>query len=458
MVAAIAVGLLLAAVQLVPTFELRQLSQRDGSNPAFNPAYGHMPPVYLTQLVASWWFWHTPELVQTREMMKYPWLMSSADSNQVEAHLYLGLLPVILLLGLVSAKQRLALKSTNWKLWVGMSAGAVLYAFGWLVPVLKNVPGFGFFMGPGRYTIVTTLGLAIVSGLMLDVRLRRRAAVTRIVICGVMGVLTLADVLASSRYPVCDAQVVSEPPIKGVETSEIRERLNEEARSGPVRLLAPGANVANLFEVSSVPQYLGLGPGEYFSSEWKLETQPANEETEFPSADQLSRLKRLAVTHILTTDRVSRPSAHLEEIFQGPDDFLNRVWGRGDAACFLYRIKNSRPRITGEPDLLVNVNVLQQLPGEVEFEVEVSASTVVEWTDLMFPGWKVSVDGKEAVPIAETGFGRKVRVTPGKHRIRWFYAPGSFVIGSGISVCTGLSLMLGAIAQRTAKSNAEQKE
>jgi hypothetical protein len=456
--AAIAVGLMLAAVQLVPTLELRQLSQRDGSNPAFNPAYGHMPPVYLSQLVASWWFWHTPELVQTREMMKYPWLMSSADSNQVEAHLYLGLLPVLLLLGLFSAKQRLALNSTNWKLWMGMSAGAILYAFGWLVPVLKNVPGFGFFMGPGRYTIVSTLGLAMVCGLVLDVMMRRRAALGRTLICGGLAVLTLADVLASSRYPVCDAQIISEPPIRGVVTSEIRKRLKEEAVRGPVRLLAPGANVANLFEVSSVPQYLGLGPGEYFSDEWKLETQPTSDETEFPSTEQLSRLQRLAVTHILTTEAVNRPSGELEVIYRGPDDFLNRVWGRGSAPCFLYRIKNARPRVTGEPDLVEQVDVLQQQPGEVEFEVEVSESTIVEWTDLMFPGWYVTVDGTQAAPITQAGFGRKVEVTPGKHRIRWFYAPRSFLIGVGISVITGLSLALGALVQRTPKSEAEQKE
>jgi hypothetical protein len=455
---AIALGLLLAAVQLVPTLELRQLSQRDGSNPAFNPAYGHMPPVYLSQLVASWWFWHTPELVQTREMMKYPWLMSSADSNQVEAHLYLGLLPVLLLLGLFSGKKRLALRNTNWKMWVGMSAAAILYAFGWLVPVLKNLPGFGFFMGPGRYTIVATLGLAMVSGQVLDVIIRRRAVITRTLICSVLTVLTLLDVQASSRYPVCDSQIIGEPPIRGVATSEIRKRLKEESGTGPVRLLAPGANVANLFEVSSVPQYLGLGPGEYFSDEWKLETQPANGETEFPSADQLRRLQRLAVTHILTTEIVSRPSGELEEIYRGPDDFLNRVWGRGSAPCFLYRIKNGRPRVTGEPGEVGKVNVVKHQPGEVEFEVEVSESTVVDWTDLMFPGWYVTVDGTEARPITHTGFGRKVQVAQGNHRIQWFYAPRSFRIGAGISVITVLGLALGSIVQRTSKAEAEQKE
>ena len=59
-VTAIAVGILLAAVQLIPTLELRQMSQRDGGHAVFNPMYGHMPPVYLSQLVASWWYWHSP--------------------------------------------------------------------------------------------------------------------------------------------------------------------------------------------------------------------------------------------------------------------------------------------------------------------------------------------------------------------------------------------------------------
>ncbi|MCA9049366.1 MAG: hypothetical protein KDA89_11595, partial [Planctomycetaceae bacterium] len=171
---ALVTALLLAAVQLVPTLELRQLSQRDGAHEVFNPAYGHMPPVYLTQLIAGWWYWHSPEIVMSREMLRHPWLASSADTNQVEAHLYVGLIPLLLLTGLLSSRVRSLLKGRPWKMWMVLSALAVLYGFGWFVPITRHLPGFGFFMGPARYTIITAMGFSVVSGLVLDALQRRQ--------------------------------------------------------------------------------------------------------------------------------------------------------------------------------------------------------------------------------------------------------------------------------------------
>ena len=221
---AIAAGICLAAVQLIPTMELRQLSQRDGSNAVFDPAYGHMPPVYLSQLIAGWWYWHSPEIVQSRQMLQFPFLMSPADTNQVEAHLYVGLIPLGLVLCLLQYSVRQRLRATHWKIWLMLSGMAIIYAFGWLMPVTRHVPGFGFFMGPGRYTIITTMGLAIVSGLVLDTLLRRRSRTIRIVMTAIIAAITLCDILASGDAPVCDAQIVPTPPIAGLQDSWIAAR------------------------------------------------------------------------------------------------------------------------------------------------------------------------------------------------------------------------------------------
>ena len=62
--AAIALGFAVAAAQLMPTWELKQASQRKGDveGGEFDPGYGHIPPLYLSQVVASWWWWHAPEI------------------------------------------------------------------------------------------------------------------------------------------------------------------------------------------------------------------------------------------------------------------------------------------------------------------------------------------------------------------------------------------------------------
>ena len=452
--AAVAAGICLAAVQLIPTLELRQLSQRDGSSAAFNPAYGHMPPVYLSQLFASWWYWHSPEIVQSRQMLQFPFLMSPADTNQVEAHLYIGLIPLGLVLCVLQDSIRQRLRATNYKVWLILSGVAIVYAFGWLVPVMKHVPGFGFFMGPGRYTIITTMGLAIVSGLVLDALLRRSSRAIQFLITAVVAVITLYDVLVSGDAPVCDAQIVPTPPIVGLQDSWVAATFAEEPGA---RLLASGPHVCNLFGVSCVPQYLGLGPAEYFQGDALFETMPINSDTEFPSAFDVERLRDRGVTHILTQEVIAKPSPELELVRAAPDSFLNRVWARGNAACCLYRLKTATGRVEIEPASALNqFSWIEQRPSQQVFEVSLKAGAVVSTNELMFPGWHVSIDGSEAPAMTTDGFHRSVKVAAGEHTIAWTFRPLCFMLGASVSLVTLTAMCVFVLMSRRSVTGAMQ--
>lgn len=441
-VGAITAGIILAAVQLVPTLELRQLSQRDGSHATFNPGYGHMPPVYLTQLFASWWYWHTPEIVQSRQMLQFPFLMSSADTNQVEAHLYIGLIPLVLVALLLKQRIRHYLQATHWKVWLVLSAIAVIYSFGWLVPVTKYLPGFGFFMGPARYTIITTMGLAILSGLVLDAQLRHRSRWFKLIVTAIVATVTLPDLLASGTAPVCDAQIVPTPPIAGLQDSWVAATL---AKEPAPRLLAPGPNVGNLFGVSCVPQYLGLGPAEYFNSDAIFDSAPNDASAEFPSATDIKRLQDRGVTHILTQAEIQSPSSQLEFVHAAPESFLNRVWARGNSDCFLYKLKSAPGRISSMPaSALTQSTWIELRPTRQVFRVELNEAAVISVNDLMFPGWQIFIDGKRQEPTTSEGFRRSVQVTAGQHTIMCEYKPSSIMTGAGLSILT-LCAMIGFI-------------
>jgi hypothetical protein len=442
--AAIAAAMLLAAVQLIPTLELQQLSQRDGTNRTFDPSYGHMPPVYITQLVASWWYWHTPEMALSREMLRYPFLMSTAGTNPVEAHMYVGLIPLFLVFALTSRHVRRTLRRSTLIMWSVLSLAGVVYAFGWLVPLFRHLPGFGFFMGPGRYTMISSLGLAILAGLALDSLQYRQRRVTRWILTLLIASLTLSDVLKSAEYPVCDAQVVAEPPINGLTSSWLAKELIEEDHHTPVRLAAGGPNIANLYGISSVPQYLGLGPSEYFSPDASIETQPTSPEQRFPSADQMTRLRAMAVTHLLTTEPVDLLSEACELVAAGPDAFLNRVWARGSADCFLYRIKEPKHRISAQPEgTLKSWSIVNRRPSDITFQIQLDGPARTELSELMYPGWTATIDGQPASAESHSGFGRIVEVPGGTHLIRWTYNPLSFRIGWVASVVTVIALGMG---------------
>ncbi len=443
---AIACSLLLAAVQLLPTLELKRTSQREGTHQAFNPAYGHMPPLYVTQLLASWTYWHSPEILLDRQMLRDP-LAIEADTNPVEAHLYSGLIPLALIAFAAMPGVRAQLPRRAFNTWAILSLLGIVYATGWLLPITRHLPGFTFFMGPARYTIVAAMGGGILSGLVLDYLLRRRAAWFRAAVTIFVAAVTLADLLEASKY-VADAVIVENPPMSRLNESWLRKYFTVED-SGHFRLLAPGPNVGNLYGVSCVPTYLGLGPSFYFSDEFQLEATPTSPDETFPSQVQVARLRNLGVTHILTEDPIAAPSPEIEFVRSEPDALLNSLWHRGMKSVWLYRFKEPESRVVAVPhDATTDVKVVVSEPRHVEFDVVLKQDAAVFLRELMSPGWRVMVDGEDR-EAGETVF-RSVGLSAGTHRVRWEYRPDSFRIGMWVSLVTAIGLLASLKRKRTA--------
>ena len=445
----IGTGLLLASIQLIPTLELKQLSQREGANVAFDPGYGHMPPIYLTQIVASWWYWHTPEMVQSNAITQHSFLSIPSATNKVEAHLYFGLIPPGLMLMLLNPVIRARIPRhvvTTWLVLMGLS---IIYATGWPLVITRHLPGFAFFMGPARYTIVAALAGAILAGLVLDSLTRRRSTFSRVFAIAAISAITLPDLLKSSEWPVRDAVAVDDAPYASLDDSWIRDFVAK-AGEGNVRLLAPGPNVSNLYGSSCIPQYLGIGPADYYVDEKTYRVQPSGDDDQpFPSSAELEKLRERSVTHILATEPFSHPSGSVNLIHAAPDAFLNRVWSRGSAPVYLYELNSPKSRVSADPvDAVLSWSWIHRTPESVRFEVDMNQEATVILSELMFPGWLVTIDGKAAVAESEDGFERRVRVPAGKHDIHWQFRPRSFQLGTLLSGLTPVFIIVMAIVAR----------
>jgi hypothetical protein len=443
--AAVVGSLLLAAIQVVPTYELKRMSQRTRTSEVFDPAFGHMPPLYATQVVASWWYWHSENIVRSQKFRTSPGAFP-ANTNGVEAHLYWGLIPLALMLLLLKRSLREQACCVNCRTWLILILSAGIYATGWLMPVARHLPGFGFFNGPGRYTIVCALGGAIIAGQVLSGLLAKlpgpNVALIAIILCG----LTLPDLLWSAQY-IADAKAVPVSPLSKTEDSWVRNNL---MAKGPMqsRLLAPGPNVGNLFGVSCVPQYLGIGPAVYYEEAVWPATAPESPKDEFPTVDDLAKLEFLAITHLLTTEPLQNPSAAIEIVGEYPDALLNAMWGRGGQPVFLYRVLSTPSRIVAEPaESLVTFSVTDVQTDSVQFDIELTQTADVELRELMYPGWNVDIDGTTAVAVADSML-RTVSVPAGKHTIRWTFQPASFRIGLWISILSTLATCLLAVWPR----------
>lgn len=428
-IAAIGLALLLAAIQLLPTLELKRLSQRQPAGEtakAFDPAYGHMPPGYLTQVFASWWSWHSADSIRNGDIFQ-AFGSVRADTNKVEAHLYWGLLPLALMMLIAVPSVRRKAPSTAWKAWLLLMLLATAYSTGWLMPVTKHLPGFGFFMGPGRYLMVTALGGSIIVAFVLDAMMKQRSNRLQAVCVIVLSVITMPDLLLSSKY-VADAIPVSSPPLLAAEESWIKSTFAVEGKFEP-RVLAPGPNIINLFGASGIPVYLGIGPSAYYTD--AMRPSPDT----FAADVQLSNaLRDLAITHVLTTEPLSNSEAHLTQPKSYPDGMLSRIWGSPNAP-YLYAVKQPTNRVTSvPPNVLNNVKLLHRQGDSLEFEVNTSAPAVIRLAELMYPGWTVSVDGQTADVVKSEGPLRAVAVPQGTAVIRWKYAPTAFRIGMWISL------------------------
>ncbi len=495
--AAVIAGVLLASIQLLPTWELKQRSSRVVSGSDYDPAHGHMPPLYATQAIAPW-LWYSQAAIHednfVRDVAEFaaPWhwfgpLVESGDQNQpyflekaiqrsrfaalstatnpIEAHFYCGLAPVALaLFGMIFwfqhrpsheievEKQSMIQITTGY--WLVAGVFALVYATGWLLPIGRHVPGFSFFRGPGRYGIVTTLAVALLAGHRLD---RLAASISsrflRILLLAAIYSSTWGDLWLVSRM-VTNTIMVSRPFISFRSASPVRQLLL--AEPGLPRLLAPGANVGNLLGVSCVPWYLGIAPAEYVDPQFAMPPIPKPRSSNAPTPatpELIEWLSRSGVTHILNFEPLEEASWQAELVWKGLDPLLNLVWARQEP-IHLYRLRpgvsESDPgRFPGRAYLMDSRGHLQTVDTQsgtinlrrISVKSDHDEKTTLILTELAYPGWTVQMN---SIPLEgkSVGLFKAVEISPGNGEVTWTYQPRSVCYGAGISLVTLVMLAL----------------
>jgi len=430
--AAFALGVMLAAVQLSATWELKARSQRATVGGEHLPFYGHLPPLYLTQLVAPW-YWYDPAIDLDAALNRLPGCVPAA-TNRAEAHLYFGMIPLLLIVvGVALQMRRRALD--RWTItWLLILLAAVVYATGWPLMVLQSVPGFNFFRGPARSGIVATLAAGLLAGRYFDTlrdgsRGRRWPSL--------LFWLTLLDLWWTPRV-VSYAVAVGSPPIRQRDVSVVRQLLLKEDQ--PPRLFAPGQNLPNLLGVSQVPVYLGLGPQEYFDPRYMApKVEPDDFHTYSP--ERVEWLRNGGVTHILSFERLELRGWPVEHVWTGFDPLLNPAWARFDEPVHLYRLNEARGRVfwnDGAPGDFAEITSYG--PHHVRVRADSVRGGRLVLTELAYPGWQVTVDG-ELVPSPPTaGMFRAVDLSAGRYEVDWSYRPRSVYWGAAASGLAALIL------------------
>jgi hypothetical protein len=79
--------------------------------------------------------------------------------------------------------------------------------------------------------------------------------------------------------------------------------------------------------------------------------------------------------------------------------------------------------------------------NEIEIAVQTTAPAYLVLSDVYYPGWQASVDGR-AAPLYRANYAfRAIRVDPGEHQVRLSFAPLGWRVGLGLSLGTTFALL-----------------
>jgi len=120
----------------------------------------------------------------------------------------------------------------------------------------------------------------------------------------------------------------------------------------------------------------------------------------------------------------------------------SRALGFGtDGSATVVLDREPSPRPDGARGRFVIASIAADAPERVAAEVSSDAGGLLVLTDLAYPGWTASLDGRPASVWTADGFFRAVAVPAGSHRVLFRYRPVSFYAGAAVSVLA-LALIL----------------
>jgi hypothetical protein len=153
-------------------------------------------------------------------------------------------------------------------------------------------------------------------------------------------------------------------------------------------------------------------------------------------------LSKLNVKYLITVNEVTHPNLELV--------FYDRLK--------IYRNKTALPRayfVSGKDDgrrtqdeinfeqfNAPQVEITQYTPNRIGLTARSDSAGYLVVSELDYPGWHVTVDGKENKVVAMNDIFRSVYLEPGKHQVQFIYAPKEFRWGMFISLISLLACLI----------------
>lgn len=481
----------LAAVQIAPTFELMQHSQRVGGVD------------YQAALSYSFWPWHLLVLIMP-DFFGNP---ASGDYHGYGAYwedaIYVGLLTLLLAMRALWRWRRERRDPVPmWRIvpfYVGSIPPVFIMALGWNTPVFpwlfEHVPTFNLFHAPARWTILIVFALCVLGGIGAhgwQIGLRGVAWARRMLVGGaglILSALAVSQTLGAGIEPSTNRAVLR-LGVGVIVTGALMLGVRRAERHPRWRAYGEALALASL-AADLVSAHWGLNPtlpAAYYHQRTPLtERIPAGTRTLYLPADEYAA--KFGVYLLLTDFRPSDrrhwdalrasllpnlgmidgvPSANnfdpllvghyaalLNEVQELADDErLARLQqmnvgallqARPDGTVTITAVDDPWPRAAladcapqdgalacerlGAGEAVIVVDEAER----VVVSVAASSPTWLVLADTFYPGWEAALDGQQVTVRRANGAFRAVEVPAGRHEVAFTYRPLSLRVGAAIS-------------------------
>jgi hypothetical protein len=99
-------------------------------------------------------------------------------------------------------------------------------------------------------------------------------------------------------------------------------------------------------------------------------------------------------------------------------------------------------------DSTCTLTITEQKPNYLKYESQSSANGLVVFSEIYYPDWKATIDGKEATVLRADYILRALEVPAGKHTIEFRFEPRAYFVGNKITTASSwlvILVLVGAI-------------
>lgn len=439
------IALLLSAIQLIPTLELKPQSLRSG------------PLDPMTMTTSSFTIAHLKTFL--RPIRVYPY--------------YNGILPLILLpFGILSIKRdkRILFYLLLLIFFFALSFGRSLLP---LYEVLTHIPGFNSFRYCNRYMFVAIFFLILISGKGLDliISVISRIKIYRFIKLNLKySIALIVPLLLFIDLKKADEITTNVPPGDHPNYEKIKyEDYLKVTEGGLLKLLRQLQQENKLMRVATdfnrmpenilaqfkIPSF-GVNRGSYSPLNLSRVQSIADVRIE---EGHYKVLNSLGINYLVTYSNKVPDSDNWELIFSDVDrnfNLITETWFSRDSEIYVFKNKKAFPRIFMVSDmdsnlieseklkdtsLRYNIEVVEFLSDRVTLRTSQNKDAFLVMNDTYYPGWKAYIDGKKTKIYLANRACRAIFVPKGKHLMEFKYNPFSYRIGKYITLTSIFTIL-----------------